>query len=330
MTLPSGAKAGAEGDLTSTRDYNSYVALMDEIADMKYTNTSPYVRPGRIADIGCAVGSWLKRACRDFPGSEFYGIDIAQVLLDACHKRQDNGEFSGCDIRFIRADAAKQKIFPDSSMSTIHSSSLTHEIYSYRGLDALLGFIANNYSALLPGAVWLNPDVVGPSEADAIVYMRLNMEDGRNWDYSRQFRPENRDKFKRYLDGLSTWSRFLRFAHDFRQEEGYHLDYEVEKIGRQDYIRLSLRDACEFMSKKDYTNNWQSEMHETFCYWDFPRWQQTMEQAGFRVLPASRAYTNPWIVDNRLRGKVELYKLQNNRLAQLDYPVTNMLMVAEK
>ena len=47
----------------------------------------------------------------------------------------------------------------------------------------------------------------------------------------------------------------------------------------------------------------------------------------------SRAYSSPWIVKNRFEGKVELYRQvggQGGRLEKLPYPVTNMVLVAEK
>ncbi|MEL6925037.1 MAG: transferase, partial [Bacteroidota bacterium] len=52
------ALISADGDLTTSRDYNSYVRQMDEIAELKYSETATYVQAGRIGDIGCAVGSW--------------------------------------------------------------------------------------------------------------------------------------------------------------------------------------------------------------------------------------------------------------------------------
>ena len=56
---------GDDGDLTETRDYNSYVRQMDEIATLKYNETLPYIKKGRIGDIGCAVGSWIKLASNE-------------------------------------------------------------------------------------------------------------------------------------------------------------------------------------------------------------------------------------------------------------------------
>ena len=93
---------------------------------------------------------------------------------------------------------------------------------------------------------------------------------------------------------------------------------------------LRLQDACEFLSKKDYTDNWQSEMHERFCFWSFAQWQQAVLDAGFRMAPASRAYVNPWIVENRYRGKAELFQRTPVGLQPLDYPVTNMVLAADR
>lgn len=56
---------GDDGDLTISRDYNSYVRQMDEIAQLKYEETAPYIQSGNIGDIGCAVGSWIRLASED-------------------------------------------------------------------------------------------------------------------------------------------------------------------------------------------------------------------------------------------------------------------------
>lgn len=71
-------------------------------------------------------------------------------------------------------------------------------------------------------------------------------------------------------------------------------------------------------------------MHETFCFWTFADWIHHLEAAGFTVMPQSRAYTNRWIVENRLIGKVELFERIGDEVVALAYPVTNMILVAEK
>lgn len=318
-----------DGDITTTRDYNTYVRQMDEIALLKFQDTAPFIKPGRIGDIGCAVGSWMKLACEDerFRESDFYGIEVARQLFDICQQRKHNGEFKNPFVFFSQRNAVTGLVFDRNSMNTIHTSSLTHEIESYGSRADLLSFIQNRYDELASGGVWVNRDVVGPENKDEIVLMKLNTADGRNDDYDKTF--STREELAAYLRGLSTRARFKRFVQDFRKKEGYTLEYKATLIGYEEYFRLRLGDACEFMSRKDYVDNWESEMHETFCFWDFNQWKAALTHVGYTIAEGSKAYTNTWIVKNRLEGKVTLFK-NAALLKELDYPVTNMMMIAMK
>ncbi|MBS1505675.1 MAG: transferase [Bacteroidetes bacterium] len=324
------AMISQDGDLTTTRDYNTYVRQMDEIAVLKYNETSPYIHPGRIGDIGCAVGSWIKLACDDerYRESDFYGIEVARQLFDICQQRKHNGEFKNPFVFFSQRNAVTGLAFDRGSMNTIHTSSLTHEIESYGSREDLLSFIKNRYDELAPGGIWINRDVVGPKAKDEVILMELNKTDGRNNDYEKTF--GTREELAGYLRGLSTYGRFLRFAIDFRKKEGYKLEYETIKSGDSEYIKLRLKDACEFMSRKDYVDNWESEMHETFCFFDFDEWKSHLERVGFTILEKSNAYTNEWIVKNRFQGKVQLYRQINSSFEKMEFPVTNMIMLAVK
>lgn len=121
---------GDDGDLTETRDYNSYVRQMDENAELKYSETSTYVKPGRIGDIGCAVGSWIKNLTRDkkFSESDIFGVEVSRRLYDICEQRKGNGDFHNPNVFFSKRNAVTGLVFPPKSMDTIHTSSLTHEI----------------------------------------------------------------------------------------------------------------------------------------------------------------------------------------------------------
>lgn len=321
---------GDDGDITETRDYSTYVKQMDETAELKYSETAPYIQAGRIGDIGCAVASWIKLACLDqrLKESDFYGIEVARQFYDICQQRKHNQEFENPNVFFAQRNAVTGLAFQRNSMHTIHTSSLTHEIESYGSRADLLQFIKNRYEELAYGGVWINRDVVGPENKTDKILMRLNKQDGRNEDYDKSF--DDSHAFKTYLDGLSTFGKFLRFGIDFRKEEGYSLEYKIELVNNEEFISLSLSDACEFMSRKDYTDNWLSEMHETFTFWSFNDWLSALKQAGFTIDLVSKAYVNQWIVNNRLKGKIELYKIQNNKLSPVDFPVTNMLIVARK
>jgi hypothetical protein len=324
-----------DGDLTATRDYNTYVRSFDSGATRKLSLVREFVQPGRIVDIGCCTGALLRELTFEprLRESDFFGIEVARPLYAECLHRKEQGLFNAENVFFYQKDFASCQLFASNSINTFTTFALTHEIESYSGRDALESFIHNLYEQLNIGGRWINVDVVGPRDKTKRVLMKLNKDDGtevdggKHHDIDRSFDPDDREGLKSFLDGLSTYDRFLRFARDFRMDEGFHLPYELVQRGAEQYVELSLQNACEFLSKKDYTDNWSSEMHETFCFWDFPDWLSAVQRAGFRVLDASTDYRNPWIIENRYRNKVELY---DEGLQPLEYPVTNMILVAVK
>ncbi|TGM79453.1 transferase [Leptospira bouyouniensis] len=325
---------GDDGDLTESRDYNTYVREMDNIAELKFEETKPFVKPGRIGDIGCAVGSWIKLVCQEsnYSESDFYGVEIARHLYQLCEQRKENGEFSNPNIFFIRRNAVSGNVFPKMSMNTIHTSSLTHEIESYGGRSQLLAFLQNRYEELVYGGVWINRDVLGPEDKEKEVFVW--MEENSSTNHGRS--PKDFPNFKEYLDSLSTKERFFQFQRDFRKEEGYVLRTASISVDGIEYERMKLKDICEYISKKDYTDNWESEMHESFCFWSFREWKENLESIGFKISPNSNQYRNEWLVQNRYEGKVKLFSSQSenpnngSELIPLDFPVTHMLMLAEK
>lgn len=321
-----------DGDITETRDYNTYVRSFDQGADRKYGLIRGLVAPGRVVDIGCCTGSILREMTHDdsLRESDFYGIEVARPLYTECLHRKELGAFANDNVFFYQRDFAAGAVFPPNSVNTFTTFSLTHEIESYQGRSQLEHFMRLLFDQLAHGGRWINVDVIGPPNRRETICMWLNRDDGRNDDYQRVFEPGERSQFDEYLKGLSTYVRFLRFAQDFRQAEGYHLPFEAEEHRGEPLIRLLMEDACEFLSKKDYTDNWQSEMHERFCYWDFADWKVSAQNAGFRVHAASRELLNPWLVANRYEGKARLFKRRGEELQAIAYPPTNMVLVAEK
>jgi hypothetical protein len=321
-----------DGDLTETRDYSTYVRSFDSGAERKFELIKEHVKPGRIVDIGCCTGSLLRQLTIDqrFRESDFYGIEVARRLFQECLHRKEQGAFANDNVFFYQRNAAAGPIFAPNSINTFTTFALTHELESYQGRAALEKFLALLHGQLTIGGRWINVDVVGPEDKEEIVYMRLSRDDGRNDDDLADFDKLSRDQCRDHLQGLSTHARFMRFRNDFRRAQGYRIECSSETIDDSTYFRLKLADACEFMSKKDYVDNWLSEMHETFCFWSFSDWRRALQAAGFTPQPASRAYVNPWIVENRWQNKVDLFRKVEGQLEPLPYPVTNVLLIAEK
>ena len=129
------------------------------------------------------------------------------------------------------------------------------------------------------------------------------------------------------LVDLSTHDLFLRFSKDFRREEGFSLNYEIVDRNGEEFFRLRYEEAAEFLLTKDYRDNWESEMHERFCFWSYSDWVKALKEAGFEVDGRSSVFTNPWIEENRFEGKAELFTEFGE---PLEYPPTNCILIARK
>lgn len=327
-----------EGSLTENRNYNTYARGMNEIIRLKYLDICEAIRPGRIVDEGCADGALLAEISEGFPDSDLYGIDLSAEFAHRFEERRRTGDFGGSYVHFFLRNLLDPVFEPESMDTTICNSTL-HELWSYaNGEPSVCGYLQEKYRQLRSGGRLVIRDVVGPDEPDEAVLLWCTTEDGEappsvqleNWE----------DRSQAFLVRLSTRARFYLFAHDFLHQRPARraalVQYQEMEVGGRSVFRLSRRLAAEFLSKKDYLDNWTSEMHEEFCFWSFTRWKEVLTEIGFQVVesfssPAqgSRVYCNPWTVENRYRGKVELLSAEPpNRF--LEFPPTNMVLVAEK
>jgi hypothetical protein len=325
-----------EGSLTDTRNYSTYARGMNEIIRLKYLDIKDAIRPGRIVDEGCADGALLAEISKDFPDSDLFGIDLSAEFAGRFSERQRAGEFGGAYVHFFHRNLLEPVFDPDSIDTTICNSTL-HELWSYGDQERTVrAYLSEKFRQIRPGGRLVIRDVVGPENGDQLVYLCCSEEDGNElWDEAWQ---TTESRFPEWLRDLSTRSRFLVFAHDFlasrraKKEAGFRFQ-KVDRTYQPGFL-LSLRSACEFISKKDYTENWRSELNEEFCFWSFTQWKQVLSGVGFQVLEnpnqpesGSRTYTNPWIIENRYEGHVQLFTPGGS---PLPWPPTNMVLVAEK
>jgi SAM-dependent methyltransferase len=324
-----------EGSLTDTRNYSTYARGMNHIIRMKYLDIREAIRPGRIADEGCADGALLAEISRDFPDSDLFGIDLSAEFAGRFHERQRAGEFGGAYVHFFHRNLLERIFEPETIDTTICNSTL-HELWSYGHQESTVrAYLAEKLRQLRPGGRLVIRDVVGPENAERQVLLHCDTQDGQalasdEWK-AHQRRPED------WLRSLSTASRFIVFAHDFlscRQGKIPAVSFETCCQGGLPCFKTSLRSAAEFLSKKDFVDNWESELKEEFCFWSFSHWKQVLTETGFQVLentsePAkgARVYTNPWIVQNRFDPHAKLFSPDG---AVLPWPPTNMVLAAEK
>jgi SAM-dependent methyltransferase len=315
---------GDEGGLTTTRDYHTYAESFDASAARKWRLARDHVRPGRIVDIGCGTGAVLALADREpaLRESDLIGVEVARHLYEECVHRKAQGEFSNPNTYFYCRNVLGGAVFPARSVNTTLSFALTHEIWSYgQRLASVRRFAEAIYAHTVPGGVWINSDVCGPAGRDRTVRMRLSTTDGAMPDAPRRDLDElPLDGVAAYVAGLSTRARLDQFAVDYR----FPMAYAGSGEGA---VELRLADAMDFLTRKDYVDNWLSEAHEQFCGMEYADWAALLGEVGFEVEPASRAWRNDWIVEHRLAPVASLSTLDGQ---PLDWPDTHVLLVARR
>ncbi len=333
------------GSLTSERNYSTYAVGMGhtELINLKYKDIKDVVVSGKIVDEGCADGALITQLAKDFPDSDIIGIEITSEFMARCLERQRAGEFGGTFVHFHQRNLF-DSIFEDNSINSTICNSTTHEIWSYgEQLKSLSGYIEKKYKQLCPGGRLIIRDVVGPEDKDKEVWLRANNTDGNNEDIFKDF--DSPQELGAHLAKLSTHARFKRFAKDFlaemrqsgRRDSDTEVLYKEEIVDNVSYFVLPLKHAVEFMSRKDYVDNWKSELNEEFTFFSFKDWKKFLTKRGFNIIEnpnqptqSSRVYTNEWIVENRFKGKTDLFMKKGKKLLPLEYPPTNIVLIAEK
>src|SRR5204863_9567378 len=136
--------------------------------------------------------------------------------------------------------------------------------------------------------VWINSYVCGPDGRDRTVLLRLSTADGANPASPRRDLAElSREAVTDYVSGLSTRARLDQFAVDYR----FPLPFSAQPDGA---VRIALADAMDFLTRKDYVDNWLSECHEQFCGLEFADWKSVLTDVGFEIDAASRTWRNDW------------------------------------
>jgi len=296
-----------DADITETRDYNTYAKEMDNIAEIKFNDIKPFVVDGKIVDAGCSTGALISMLAREFQESDIIGIEATRKFYEYCRLQDYKNPF----VFFYRRNILDQN-FKDNSINTFIYSSVLHEIYSYINESALKNLLKNIYKQLKHKGRIIIRDVVGPENPNQLIYMELNGKDGKE---------------KGSIKELSTYSKFFKFVKDFKPRK---IKFQKVKIKDKNLIFLKLKDAYEYISKMNYTDNWESEMHEDFSFYSYSKWEKELKKIGFKIVKGSKPFRNRYIIENVYKGKVILYRKIKNKLTLTDYPYTNMILAGEK
>jgi SAM-dependent methyltransferase len=317
---------GEEGGLTTTRDYRTYAEAFEASAERKWDLVKRHVRPGRIVDVGCGAGAVLALADREpaLRESDLIGVEVARHLFEECVHRKAQGWFANPNVYFYCRNVLGGAVFPPRSIDTTLTFALTHEIWSYGDrMTSLRAFAEAIYEHTVPGGVWINSDVCGPD--NRALRVRLSLQGSPSTPAPlASLDGLTREEIAAHVEALPTRARLDRFAADFH----FPLPYaDLADPADPGAVEIALSDAMEFLTHKDYPDNWLSEAHEQFCGLEFADWKALLTDVGFEVDPASHSWRNDWIVEHRIHPYAQLSTLDGRPLG---WPDTHVLLVARR
>lgn len=273
--------------------YARYLANMDASMRQKVALAAAHLPPeGRVADMGMGSGSGSYALARLYPELTVVGVDVNPEMVDRAAQT-----YQAPGLSFQQSDIA-QACFPPASLDAVLNSSVLHHVTSYNGYrySEAARALAAQAECLKPNGILIVRDFLAPAEAT----VRLRLQ--------------------------PRWVPLLqRFAAEFRRlsdHPGFTLQPEADGCT----FRLPARLAAEFVLRKDYAEDWDTEILEEYTYFTQAEFEAHSRRLGLRVL-ASVPLWNPWIVENRFRGQFELLDEAGR---PLDDPATNYLLVAER
>ena len=265
---------------------------------------------GRIADMGSGSGRGTFDLASLYEGLDLIGVDINPVCVErSCEK------FRRPNLSYVVGDIS-QMVFPPNSLDGILDSSVLHHVTSFNNFDVnrVLQTFDNQVAQLRTGGVIIIRDFVIP-DGPELVYIDLPENDGSNSGATKE---------------LSSTALFELFAQTWRSSVNPNGPVKINRSrsARTGFVRfeVTLRVAAEFVLRKDYRADWDSEVLEEYTYLGQSQFEEAFRSRGLRIV-TSRPLWNPWIVQNRFKDKFYLSDLNNDAVA---YPPTNYLIVGEK
>ena len=306
MTLGADYRKQDRGTQTS---YERYLAGMDASMRQKVALTAAHLLcEGKIADMGMGSGSGSQALAALYPRLQVVGVDVNPTMVERArlHHQLPN-------LQFIEGDIAAQ-VFPAGSLDSIFDSSVLHHVTTFGGYahERAARALEVQVAQLREGGVLIVRDFLDPGEGTVV--LELPEDDGDGSDDPRS---------------CSTAQLFERFAREFRSlhpTPGFTFERVPDASPKTRRFRLPLKLAAEFLLRKDYRTDWESEVQEEYTYFTQAQFEARFAAMGMRVL-ASAPLWNPWILRHRWQGKFQLLSAAGETLAP---PPTNYVIVGEK
>ena len=271
-----------------------YLAGMRKTVPHKQELIMPWLTGLSVVDVGCADAFFTQSLLQEC--KKVVGIDISPEIV-----KMAQAEWPKCqdDIEFRVANVEN---FTE-PVDNVVCSSVLHEVYSYgEGLKSVGRAIANIHKNLNSRGRIIIRDFIKPVFAGPVEFRhyKLDITEGHrylNFHSARHTDPVNWWKFS-CTNTMETWEK------TFGQK---------------------MEDVYEYIFHKDFHNNWETEVKETYGFWTLEEAKSILTAHGFKIIHATEM-ENQWIVDNRLKGKVKIL----SDSVELPFPKYQCLIVAEK
>jgi SAM-dependent methyltransferase len=297
-------------------DYDRYLASMDASMKQKVALTAAHLLArGHVADMGMGSGAGSEALAALYPLLEVTGVDVSATMVARARAR-----FNRPNLSFMEADIAT-RCFEPASLDGIFDSSVLHHVTSFGGydLEAASRALAVQVDMLKTDGVLIVRDFLAPSPVGSVL-LDLPVDDG--------------DASEDPLS-CSTGALYERFAREFRKlspDPGFTLETMAPAAedpplapGRRRY-RTTHRLAVEFLLRKDYRADWDTEVLEEYCIFDQRGFERRFAALGLRVV-ASAPIRNPWIIARRFAGRYALWTEERDACS---HPATNYVIVGER
>ncbi len=301
-------------DRGSSTDYARYLAGMDASMRQKVALTAAHLLcEGRVADMGTGSGTASHALAQLYPRLEVVGVDVSETMVTLARAR-----YQLPNLSFVVGDAAAL-VFEHEALDGILASSMLHHVTSFSDYDpqAARRALEAQAAQLREHGVLVVRDFLDPGDHE--VHLDLPMDDGDKSDDPRR---------------CSTARLFERFAREFRPLSGtpgfplvLSADVTQPPVAHSfRRYRTRAKLAAEFVLRKDYRADWESEVKEEYTYFTQAEFESVFRELGLRVLSSTPVY-NPWIIKHRYEGKFFLFGLDGTAH---EPPPTNYLIVGER
>src|SRR5262245_47021602 len=256
--------------------YERYLAGMDASMRQKVALTAAHLLcEGRIADMGMGSGQGSHALAALYPRLEVVGVDVSTTMVELARD-----SYRLPNLSFVVGDIAGA-LFPEASLDGIVDSSVLHHVTSFGGYrhENAAQALAAQVTELRPGGVLVVRDFVDPGPAP--VLLDVPADDGDGSDDPRH---------------CSTAALLERCAREFRSLDpspGFPLELMREPAplppppaGWRRY-RLSHKHAAEFVLRKDYRTDWESEIKEEYTYFTQAEFESLFARLGLRMLAST-------------------------------------------